>query len=359
VVHGIAKFTGDRTVDVDGTTIAFENCIVAAGSRAIELPDWPEDERVIDSTGALELADVPATLLVVGGGIIGLEMASVYAGLGSKVTVVELTNQLIPGCDPDLVKPLHEHVAARYEAILLETKVASAKATDDGIEVGFEGENAPDAQTFEKVLMAVGRRANGDRLGLDAAGVEVDDRGEIPVDPQRRTNVPHIYAIGDIAGGPMLAHKAAHEGKVAAEVIAGHDVAFEPLAIPSVAYTDPEVAWTGLTETDAVGAGTDYEKSTFPWQASGRALGLARPDGMTKLLLDPESRRVLGAGIVGVNAGDLIAEATLAVEMNADAEDLALTIHPHPTLSETLMLAAEKAEGTITDLYAPKRDRKR
>jgi len=357
VVRGTARFTSDRTVDVDGTSIEFRNCIVAAGSRAAMLPGWPEDDRVIDSTGALELADVPERLLVVGGGIIGLEMASVFAALGSAVTVVELTDQLIPGCDADLVKPLHKHVAERYEAILLATKVASADATDAGIEVTFEGENAPDAQTFDRVLMAVGRRANGDQLDLDKAGVEVDERGEIAVDAQRRTNVGHIYAIGDIAGGPMLAHKASHEGKVAAEVVAGHDVAFEPLAIPSVAYTDPEVAWTGLTETDAVGADTDYEKSVFPWQASGRALGLARPEGQTKLLLDPESRRVVGAGIVGVNAGDLIAEATLAIEMGADAEDLGLTIHPHPTLSETLMFAAEKAEGTITDLYAPKRKR--
>jgi dihydrolipoamide dehydrogenase len=255
----------------------------------------------------------------------------------------------------DLVKPLHAHLDERCEAILLSTKVASAEATKKGIEVTFEGENAPDCQAFDRVLMAVGRRANGDHLGLDKAGVEVDERGEIPVDAKRRTNVGHIYAIGDIAGGPMLAHKASHEGKVAAEVIAGNDVTFEPMAIPSVAYTDPEVAWTGLTETDAVDSGADYEKSTFPWQASGRALGLARPDGMTKLLLDPESRRVLGAGVVGVNAGDLIAEATLAIEMAADAEDLGLTVHPHPTLSETLMMAAEKAEGTITDLYAPKR----
>jgi dihydrolipoamide dehydrogenase len=355
VVRGAARFASDRTVEVDGTSIAFEHCIVAAGSRAIYLPDWPDDDRIIDSTRALELADVPERLLVVGGGIIGLEMAGVYLALGSKVTVVELTDQLIPGCDPDLVKPLHAHLDERCEAILLSTKVASAEATKKGIEVAFEGENAPDRQAFDKVLMAVGRRANGDHLDLDKAGVEVDEGGEIPVDAKRRTNVGHIYAIGDIAGGPMLAHKASHEGKVAAEVIAGHDVTFEPMAIPSVAYTDPEVAWTGLTETDAVDSGADYEKSTFPWQASGRALGLARPDGLTKLLLDPESRRVLGAGVVGVNAGDLIAESTLAVEMGADAEDLGLTIHPHPTLSETLMMAAEKAEGTITDLYAPKR----
>jgi dihydrolipoamide dehydrogenase len=240
---------------------------------------------------------------------------------------------------------------------MLATKVASAEAGKDGIRVEFEGDAAPAPQTYDRVLVAVGRRANGDRLDIEKAGVNVDERGEIPVDSKRRTNVPHIYAIGDIAGGPMLAHKASHEGKVAAEVIAGHDVVFEPRAIPSVAYTDPEVAWTGLTETEAVDVGTDYEKSIFPWQASGRALGLARPEGQTKLLLDPESRRIVGMGAVGVNAGDLVAEATLAIEMGADTDDLGLTIHPHPTLSETLMMAAEKAEGTITDLYAPKRKR--
>jgi dihydrolipoamide dehydrogenase len=357
VVRGTARFTSDHTVDVDGTEIEFRHCVIAAGSRSMELPGLPDDERVIDSTGALELADVPKRLLVVGGGIIGLEVAAMYSSLGSAISVVELTDQLIPGCDPDLVKPLHKHVESRYEAIMLSTKVASAEAGDDGIRVEFEGEKAPEAQTYDKVLVSVGRRANGDQLDLDKAGVNSDDRGEIPVDAQRRTNVAHIYAIGDIAGGPMLAHKASHEGKIAAEVIAGRNVAFEPLAIPSVAYTDPEVAWTGLTETDAVASDTDYERSIFPWQASGRALGLARPEGQTKLLIDPESRRVIGAGIVGVNAGDLVAEATLAIEMGADAEDMGLTIHPHPTLSETLMFAAEKAEGTITDLYAPKRKR--
>ena len=300
---------------------------------------------------------MPGRLLVIGGGIIGLEMATVYAALGSAVTVAELTDQLIPGCDIDLVRPLQARIAERYESILLSTKVASVEAGDDGLRVAFEGEAAPEPQTFDRVLVAVGRRANGDQLGLDAAGVEVDERGEIPVDAQRRTNVPHIYAIGDLTGAPMLAHKATHEGKVAAEVIAGHDVAFDPRAIPSVAYTDPEVAWTGLTETDAVAAGTEYEKAVFPWQASGRALSLGRAEGLTKLLVDPATRRVLGAGIVGVNAGDLIAEATLAIEMGADAEDLGLTIHPHPTLSETVAFAAELAEGTVTDLYAPKRKR--
>ena len=357
VVRGTARFTSDRTVDVEGTEIDFHHCVIAAGSRPMELPGLPEDERIIDSTDALELTDVPKRLLVVGGGIIGLEVAAMYASLGSEISVVELTDQLIPGCDPDLVKPLHKHVEGRYESIMLSTKVAGAEAGDDGIRVEFEGENAPEPQTYDKVLIAVGRRANGDQLDLDKAGVEVDERGEIAVDAKRRTNVSHIYAIGDIAGGPMLAHKASHEGKIAAEVIAGRNVAFEPLAIPSVAYTDPEVAWTGLTETEAVASDTDYEKSIFPWQASGRALGLGRPEGQTKLLIDPSSRRVIGAGIVGINAGDLAAEATLVIEMGADAEDLGLTIHPHPTLSETLMFAAEKAEGTITDLYAPKRKR--
>ena len=355
VVTGTARFTGDRTVDVDGTSIAFEHCIVAAGSRAAALPGLPEDERIGDSTGALELADVPGRLLVIGGGIIGLEMATVYAALGSAVTVVELTDQLIPGCDPDLVKPLHARIAERYEAILLATKVSAVDAGEDGLRVSFDGDGVPESQTYDRVLVAVGRRANGDALDLAEAGVEVDERGEIAVDAKRRTNVAHIYAIGDLTGAPMLAHKASHEGKVAAEVIAGHDVAFDPRAIPSVAYTDPEVAWTGLTETDAVAAGTEYEKAVFPWQASGRALSLGRAEGLTKLLVEPGTRRVLGAGIVGPNAGELITEATLAIEMGADAEDVGLTIHPHPTLSETVAFAAEMAEGTITDLYAPKR----
>ena len=321
------------------------------------LPGLPDDERIVDSTGALELPGIPERLLVVGGGIIGLEMATVYDALGSAVDVVELTDQLIPGCDPDLVKPLHARIGERYESILLSIGVASVEAVKDGLKVSFEGDGAPDPRTYDGVLIAIGRRANGDSLGLEAAGVEVDDRGEIAVDEQRRTNVPHIFAIGDLTGAPMLAHKASHEGVVAAEVIAGKKVVFDPRAIPSVAYTDPEVAWTGLTEAEAAASGTDYERAAFPWQASGRALSLARPDGLTKLLVDPDSRRVLGAGIVGPNAGELIAEATLAIEMGADAEDLGLTIHAHPTLSETVMFAAEMAEGTITDLYAPKRKR--
>ena len=357
IVTGTAKFTSDRTVDVDGTSIAFEHCILAVGSRAATLPGLPEDERIVDSTGALELDDVPGRLLVVGGGIIGLEMATVYEALGSAVTVVELTDQLIPGCDPDLVKPLHSRIAERYESILLGVKVASVDARADELEVSFEGEAAPAPRAFDRILVAVGRHANGDRLELGAAGVTVDDRGEIQVDAQRRTNVSHIYAIGDLTGAPMLAHKASHEGVVAAEVIAGQDVAFDPRAIPSVAYTDPEVAWTGLTEGDAEADDVPFEKAVFPWQASGRALSLGRAEGLTKLLVDPESRRVLGAGITGPNAGELIAEATLAIEMGADAEDLGLTIHAHPTLSETVMFSAEMAEGTITDLYAPKRKR--
>ena len=271
VVRGTAKFKSDRAVDVDGNEIEFDHCIIAAGSRAMELPGLPDDERIIDSTGALELTDIPERLLVIGGGIIGLEVAAMYSALGSRISVAELTDQLIPECDPDLVKPLHKHIAERYEAIMLSTKVASAEAGKKGIEVTFEGSDAPDPQTYDRVLVAVGRRANGDQLDLDRAGVNVDDRGEIPVDSQRRTNVAHIYAIGDIAGGPMLAHKASHEGKAAAEVIAGMNVAFEPMAIPSVAYTDPEVAWTGLTETDAVQSDTAYEKAIIPWQVSGRA----------------------------------------------------------------------------------------
>jgi dihydrolipoamide dehydrogenase len=355
VVTGTARFTSDRTVDVDGTSIAFEHCILAAGSRSAKLPGLPDDERIFTSTAALELGDIPERLLVIGGGIIGLEMATVYDALGSAVTVVELTDQLIPGCDPDLIKPLHTRIGERYESIMLSLGVGSVEPGSDGLRVTFDGDGAPDPRTYDRVLVAVGRRANGDALGLEAAGVEVDERGEIGVDEQRRTNVPHIYAIGDLTGSPMLAHKASHEGVVAAEVIAGHNVVFDPRAIPSVAYTDPEVAWAGLTETEAVAGNVAYEKATFPWQASGRALSLGHPDGLTKLLIDPSSRRVLGAGIVGPNAGELIAETTLAMEMGADAEDLALTIHAHPTLSETVMFTAQMAEGTITDLYAPKR----
>jgi dihydrolipoamide dehydrogenase len=353
VVQGTAAFTGPHTVEVEGERIAFEHCIIAVGSQAVRLPGFPEDDRIFTSTGALELADVPERLLVIGGGIIGLEMAAVYDALGARVTVVELLDQLIPGADPDLIRPLHKRIAARYEGIHLGTAVEEVRATDDGIVARFGGAEA----TFDRVLVAVGRRPNGGAVAAEAAGVEVDDRGFIRVDRQMRTNVPHIFAIGDVVGEPMLAHKATHEAKVAAEVIAGHDVAFDVRAIPSVAYTDPEVAWMGMTETRAKAEGTEVETAVFPWAASGRALGMGRPDGMTKLVFEPGTRRLLGAGIVGVNAGELIAETVHAIEMGADAEDIGLTVHPHPTLSESLGMAAEVATGTITDL-PPARERR-
>ena len=363
VVYGRGTFSSPNVLSVEGesgtTSIGFKSCIIAAGSSPTVLPGMPEDDpRLMDSTGALELAEIPERLLVIGGGIIGLEMATVYDALGSKVSVVELLDALIPGCDKDLVKPLQKRIEKRYEAIRLGTKVTGVEALDDGLRVSFEGDGAPEPETYDRILLAVGRTPNGGSLGADAAGVQVDERGFIRVDRQMRTNVPHIYAIGDIVGEPMLAHKATHEGKVAAEVIAGHDVAFDARAIPSVAYTDPEVAWMGLTETEAKAQGVPYEKGTFPWAASGRALSLGRAEGSTKLLIDPETRRVLGAGMVGVNAGELIAETVHALEMGADAEDIGLTIHPHPTLSETVGFAAEAAEGTITDLYMPKRPKR-
>jgi len=351
VITGVAKLTGPHTVTVGERTVTFDHCIIAAGSEAATLPGLPDDERIIDSTGALELPSVPKRLLVVGCGIIGLEMATVYDALGSKITMVELLDQLIPGCDPDLVKPLHKRVSARYEAIHLGTKVESVEAKKETLHVQLSsGEN----HKFEGILVAIGRRPNGHAVGAEAAGVQVDDRGFISVDSQLRTNVSHIYAIGDVVGGPMLAHKASHEGKVAAEVIAGHNVQFDARTIPSVAYTDPEVAWMGLTEIEAKEQGTDYEKAAFPWAASGRALSLGRDEGMTKLLFEPETHRLLGAGIVGVNAGELIAETVHALEMGSDAEDIGLTIHPHPTLTETIGFAAEMAEGTITDLMPPR-----
>jgi dihydrolipoamide dehydrogenase len=359
VVQGIGRFAGPNLLRVEGPggerTVSFDACIVAAGSSAAALPGLPDDPRVMDSTGALGITDVPERLLVIGGGIIGLEMATVYDALGSRVTVVELTGQLIPGCDRDLVAPLHKRIEGRYEAIHLDTRVASVQARDDGVHVTFEGTGAPEPGRFDRVLLAVGRRPNGASIGAEAAGIEVDERGFIGVDEHMRTNVGHIYAIGDVVGEPMLAHKALHEGKVAAEVIAGLPSAFDVRSIPSVAYTDPEVAWTGLTETEAEAQGIEFERGAFPWAASGRALSLGRPEGMTKLLLEPGSGRLLGAGMVGVNAGDLVAETVHAIEMGADAEDVALTIHPHPTLSETVGLAAEMAEGVITDLYAPRR----
>jgi dihydrolipoamide dehydrogenase len=333
--------------------VAFEHCIVAAGSSPAWLPFLPDDERVMDSTGALDLADVPERLLVIGGGIIGLEMATVYDRLGSKVTVVELLDQLIPGCDPDLVKPLEKRISARYAAIHLGTSVTAVEAKKDGLEVKF-GDNT---ETFDRILVAVGRRPNGTQIGAEAAGLEVDDRGFLSVDSQQRTNVGHIFAIGDVVGEPMLAHKATHEGKVAAEVIAGENVTFDVRSIPNVAYTDPEVAWTGLTETQAKADGIEYEKATFPWAASGRALSMGRDDGATKVLVEPGTNRLLGVGIVGINAGELIAEAVHAIEVGSDAQDVGLTIHPHPTLSETLGFAAEMAEGTITDLMPPRKRR--
>jgi len=360
-VQGIGKFTSPNQIAVtaaDGkvTTVSFDNAIIAAGSQATKFPGSPEDDRIMDSTGALALADIPKRMLVIGGGIIGLEMGTVYDALGTKVSVVEFMDGLITGCDRDLVRPLQKRMEKRFESIMLSTKVAKIEASKDGIHVSFEGENAPkEAQVYDRVLVSIGRRPNGKNIGAENAGVVVDDRGFIAVDKQMRTNVPHIFAIGDIVGQPMLAHKATHEGKVAAEVIAGHKVEFQAMVIPSVAYTDPEVAWAGMTETEAKAKGIAIEKASFPWAASGRALSIARTEGTTKLIFDKETHRVIGAGIVGVNAGELLAEAVLAIEMGADAHDLGLTIHAHPTLSETICFAAEMKEGTITDLYIKKR----
>ena len=361
VVQGEGRFTSANTLSVETgaeiKTSRFESAIVAVGSRVAEIPGVPyEDPRVIDSTGALELQDIPPRLLVIGGGIIGLEMASIYGALGSQLTIVEMLDRLIPGCDPDLVKPLERRLKRRYKAkIYLETRVSGIKPLKSGLKVTFEGEKAPEPTTFDKVLVSVGRRPNGDRIGAEEAGLEVDERGFISVDSQQRTNVPHIFAIGDVTGQPMLAHKATHEGKVAAEVAAGLKSGFDARVIPSVAYTDPEIAWVGLTETVAAATGVAYEKGAFPWSASGRSLGMGRSDGLTKILFDPKTKRVLGAGIVGPNAGDLIAELALAIEMDCEAADLSLTIHPHPTLSETVALAADAFEGTITDLNLPKK----
>jgi dihydrolipoamide dehydrogenase len=362
VLHGAASFMSANHLEVIGEdgrkVVAFDKCIIAAGSRPFLLPGTPDDPRIIDSTGALALDSLPERMLVIGGGIIGLEMACVYDALGVKISVVELTPTLMPGCDRDLVRPLHKRIEKRYENIWLGIRVSGMEAADDGIRVTFEGEKAPAPQVFGKVLVAVGRTPNGKTIGAENAGVAVDDRGFIPVDRQMRTNVPHIFAIGDIVGQPMLAHKASHEGKVAAEVAVGMKSAFDARVIPSVAYTDPEVAWVGLTETDAKDKGIAYEVGKFPWAASGRSLALGRDEGITKLLFDPETHRVLGAGIVGTSAGDLIGEAGLAIEMGADAADIGLTIHPHPTLTETVAMAAEAFEGTLTELYLPKRKKK-
>lgn len=360
VVNGFGEFEGPNAIrvtnDAESTLISFDQCIVAAGSEPVKLPFVPHDDpRVIDSTGALELEDIPERLLILGGGIIGLEMGTVYDALGSKVTVVELMDQIIPGADKDVVKPLHQRIKGRYENIYLKTKVTAVTAESDGLKVVFEGPDGEHVDTFDRVLVAVGRRPNGATLGLDKAGVAVDERGFIAVDNQQRTNVSHIFAIGDVVGQPMLAHKAVHEGKVAAEVCAGHKRVFDARVIPSVAYTDPEVAWVGMTENEAKAQGIKVGKGVFPWAASGRSLSLGRSEGMTKLLFDPTDDRVVGAGIVGPNAGDLVAEVALAIEMGADATDIGLTIHPHPTLSETVNFAAEMFEGTITDLIPPKK----
>jgi dihydrolipoamide dehydrogenase len=362
VVTGTGTFQGPQLLAVEGEagrrTVSFDHAIIAAGSRSIELPGFPNDDpRIMGSTEALEIDGGARRLLVVGGGVIGLEMASVYEAMGSEVTVVEMLPALIPGADPDLVRPLQRRMQRRVR-FLLETKVKHVAPLDDGLRVHFDGKTATDPEIFDRILVAVGRRANGDRIGAERAGV-AHDSGVIPVDAQLRTNVPHIHAIGDVTGPPQLAHRATHQGKTAAEVIAGLPAAFDARSVPSVAYTDPEVAWTGLTESEAKAQGIAVDKASFPWAASGRALGIARSEGTTKLLFSKETGRLVGAGIVGRNAGELIAETTLALEMGADAEDIGLTIHPHPTLSETVAFAAETAAGTITDLYVPRGRRKR
>ncbi len=362
VLTGTGTFSGPHEMQVAGDdgvrTVSFRQAIIAAGSQAIKLPGLPwGDPRMMDSTDALELRDVPERLLVVGGGIIGMEMASVYQALGSRVTVVELTDQLMPGADPDLVRPLQKRIESRYDGICLGTKVTGIEAQGDGLHASFEGEQLPEHTVFDRVLVSIGRSPNGGKIGAAAAGVEVTDRGFIPVDRQMRTNVPHIFAIGDIVGQPMLAHKATHEARVAAEVCAGEKSQFDARVIPSVAYTDPEVAWVGLTEAEARAQGVDYGVGKFPWAASGRALGIGRSEGFTKLLFDNDSHRIIGAGIVGTHAGDLISEAALAIEMGAEVADIGLTVHPHPTLSETVAMAAEVFEGTVTDLYIPRKKR--
>ena len=359
VLRGTGRFLSPHVLEVthEGKSqrVRFEQCIIAAGSEPIALPFMPRDPRVMDSTGALEIPENPGRLLVIGGGIIGLEMATVYEALGAQVSVVELTAQLMPGCDIDLVRPLDKRLKARYEQILLGTKVTAVSAAADGLHVSFEDAKGNSVQRFDRVLVAVGRVPSGRQLGAEAAGVVVSERGFIAVDKQQRSNVPHIYAIGDVVGQPMLAHKATHEGKVAAEVAAGQKSFFDARVIPSVAYTDPEVAWIGVTEAGAKAQGIAVEKAVFPWAASGRSLALGRDEGFTKLLFDPASGRVVGGGIVGPNAGELIAEVALAIEMGADAHDIGLTVHPHPTLSETVAMAAEAFAGTLTDLYLPRK----
>lgn len=360
IVQGDGEFADPNTMKVTGEDgeqhIRFDNCIIAAGSRVTKIPPFPNDDpRMMDSTDALELEDIPKRMLVIGGGIIGLEMATVYHAMGSKISVVELQDSLIPGADKDIVKPLHQIIEKRYEAIYLKTKVTEIKPLKSGLKVTFEGDNAPEPQTYDKILVAVGRSPNGHFVNAEAAGVAVTEQGFIETNKQMQTNVSHIFAIGDIVGQPMLAHKATHEGKVAAEVIAGHKAGFDALTIPSVAYTDPEVAWMGMSETEAKEAGIEYVKGAFPWAASGRSLSIDRDEGLTKALFEKDTGRLIGAGIVGPNAGELIAEAVLALEMGADAEDIGLSIHPHPTLSETFAFAAEMAEGNITDLLPPRK----
>jgi dihydrolipoamide dehydrogenase len=363
VLRGEGRFSTANTLELDGRSVSFDHAILATGSRAVRLPGLPyEDPRMMDSTDALELSELPARLLVIGGGIIGLELACVYDALGSRVTVVELADQLIPGCDQDLLAPLRKRIEKRYEAVHLQTRVESIETSDSGLLATFAAHGADDAPgavlepaVFDRVLVAVGRTPNSDGLGLERAGVAIDERGFVTVDSQLRTSGPHIHAIGDVVGGPMLAHKASNEAKIAAEVIAGHDVELDVRGIPSVAYTDPEVAWVGLTETEAKLTGVDYQRVSVPWAASGRALASDASDGMTKLLVDPASNRVLGAGIVGSGAGELIAETGLALELETDSADIALTVHAHPTLAETVALAAELAEGTVTDLPPARR----
>ena len=360
LVQGTGNFLSDHSIEVsndsDKQTISFDNAIIAAGSHPTKIPVFPNDDpRLWDSTDALELKEIPKKLLIVGGGIIGLEMATVYHALGSQISVVELMDQIIPGCDKDLVKPLHRRIQKQYENIWLKTQVKTIEPQKRGLKVTFEGTNAPESAVFDTVLVAVGRRPNGKSIGAEAAGIHVDEMGFIPVDKQQRTNVQHIYAIGDIVGNPMLAHKATHEAKVAAEVVSGMKAGFDALTIPAVAYTDPEVAWMGLTETQAKQDGVEYDKGSFPWAASGRSLSLGRNEGLTKILSEKETGRILGAGMVGPNAGELISEAVLALEMGADVDDVSLSIHPHPVLSETFAFAAEMINGTITDLYVKKK----
>ena len=359
IVEGLGTFSSPNSIEVNNNgetkTIRFDSAIIAAGSQASKLPFLPDDPRIMDSTDALLLENIPNRMLVIGGGIIGLEMATIYASMGCKITIVEMLDSLISECDKDIVRPLEKRIKKIYEKIYLKTGVTSVVAKKSGLEVSFEGKDAPEKDLFDAILVAVGRTSNGNKIGADKAGVNVDNRGFISVDNQQRTNVANIFAIGDIAGQPMLAHKATHEGKLAAEVIAGHKVGFDDRVIPSVAYTDPEIAWVGLSETEAKEKGVDYGKGVFPWAASGRSLALGRDEGVTKILFDKVTNRIVGAAIVGPNAGDLIAECALAIEMGSDAEDIGLTIHPHPTLSETVAMAAEAFNGTITDLYIPKR----